>query len=171
MANRDLTIGSPGRVIRSYCLPLLGSVFFQQLYNLADSFVAGRFIGEDALAAVGNSYEITLIFLAFAIGCNTGYSVTVSRHFGAKNYDNVKTAISMSLISTAYIYAALLVVGAVFAVPIFERSILRQRFLTILLLIFKFISAVWSPFFSWEKINRSAGSQQGVEISRSHGWQ
>ena len=47
MANRDLTVGDPGRVIRSYCLPLFGSVFFQQLYNLADSFVAGRFIGED----------------------------------------------------------------------------------------------------------------------------
>lgn len=118
MANRDLTVGDPGRVIRSYCLPLFGSVFFQQLYNLADSFVAGRFIGEDALAAVGNSYEITMIFLAFAVGCNTGCSVTVSRYFGAKDYDKVKTAISTSLIATGYIYALLLVVGAAFAAPL-----------------------------------------------------
>lgn len=118
MANRDLTSGDPGRVIRSYCLPLFGSVFFQQLYNLADSFVAGRFIGEDALAAVGNSYEITLIFLAFAFGCNTGCSVIVSRHFGAKNYDKVKTAISTSLIATACTCAALLAAGAILAVPI-----------------------------------------------------
>ncbi len=118
MANRDLTVGDPGGVIGRYCLPLFGSVFFQQLYNLADSFVAGRFIGEDALAAVGNSYEITLIFLAFAVGCNTGCSVTVSRYFGAKEYDKVKTAISTSLIATGYIYAALLVAGAVFAVPL-----------------------------------------------------
>lgn len=120
MANRDLTVGEPGRVIRSYCLPLFGSVFFQQLYNLADSFVAGRFIGEDALAAVGNSYEITLIFLAFAVGCNTGCSVTVSRYFGAKDYDKVKTAISTSLIATGYIYALLLVAGAVFAAPLLK---------------------------------------------------
>ena len=49
MENRDLTIGEPGKVIRSYSLPLFGSMFFQQLYTLADSFVAGRFIDENAL--------------------------------------------------------------------------------------------------------------------------
>ena len=63
--NHDLTVGRPGRVIFSFCLPLFLSVVFQQLYNIADSFVAGRFIGEEALAAVGNSYEMTLIFIAF----------------------------------------------------------------------------------------------------------
>lgn len=118
MANQDLTVGDPGRVIRSYCLPLFGSVFFQQLYNLADSFVAGRFIGEDALAAVGNSYEITMIFLAFAVGCSTGCSVTVSGYFGAKEYDKVKTAISTSLVATGWICALLLVGGAVFSAPL-----------------------------------------------------
>lgn len=137
MANRDLTIGDPGTVIRSHCLPLFGSVFFQQLYNLADSFVAGQFIGEDALAAVGNSYEITLFFLAFAVGCNTGCSVTVSHYFGAKNYGKVKTAISTSLIATVYVYVVLLVAGAACAVPllrmiqtpaaIFEDSLIYLR--------------------------------------------
>ena len=66
---RDLTVGKSSRVIFSFCLPLFLSVVFQQIYNIADSFVAGRFIGEDALAAVGNSYEMTLIFIAFAFGC------------------------------------------------------------------------------------------------------
>ena len=65
--NRDLTVGKPGRVLWSFCVPLFGSIIFQQLYNIADSFVAGKFVGEDALAAVGNSYEVTLIFIAFAI--------------------------------------------------------------------------------------------------------
>ena len=51
--NRDLTVGKPARVLWQYCMPLFGSVIFQQLYNLADSFVAGKFIGEEALAAVG----------------------------------------------------------------------------------------------------------------------
>ena len=73
--NRDLTVGKPERVLWQYCMPLFGSIIFQQLYNLADSFVAGKFIGEEALAAVGNSYEITLIFIAFAFGCNIGCSV------------------------------------------------------------------------------------------------
>lgn len=61
--NRDLTVGKPGKVLLRFCLPLFASIIFQQLYNIADSFVAGKFIGNDALAAVGNSYEITLISL------------------------------------------------------------------------------------------------------------
>ena len=74
--NKDLTNGKTSQVIFKFCLPLFGSIIFQQLYNIADSFVAGKFIGENALAAVGNSYEITLIFIAFAFGCNIGCSVT-----------------------------------------------------------------------------------------------
>ena len=58
--NKDLTVGKPESVLWRFCLPLFGSVIFQQLYNIADSLIAGKFIGENALAAVGNSYEITL---------------------------------------------------------------------------------------------------------------
>ena len=65
--NKDLTVGEPEKVLWQFCLPLFGSIIFQQLYNIADSFVVGKFVGENALAAVGNSYEITLIFIAFAL--------------------------------------------------------------------------------------------------------
>lgn len=64
--NKDLTIGNPRQVLWAFCLPMFGSIIFQQLYNIADSLVAGKFVGEQALAAVGNSYEVTLIFIAFA---------------------------------------------------------------------------------------------------------
>ena len=64
----DLTVGKPEAVLWKFCMPLFGSIVFQQRYNIADSFVAGKFIGENALAAVGNSYEVTLIFIAFAFG-------------------------------------------------------------------------------------------------------
>lgn len=120
MANHDLTVGDPGKVIRKYCLPLFGSVFFQQMYNLADSFVAGHFIGENALAAVGNSYEITLIFLAFAFGCNTGGSIVSARYFGAKEYGKVKTAIFTSLITTVTVCAVLTAFGMFFAAPLLQ---------------------------------------------------
>ena len=93
--NMDLTVGKPEKVLWRFCIPLFGSILFQQLYNIADSLVAGRFIGENALAAVGNSYEITLIFIAFAFGCNIGCSVVVSMFFGAKQYGKVKTADSI----------------------------------------------------------------------------
>ena len=77
--NRDLTSGKPQKVLWAFCLPLFGSVIFQQMYNIADSLIAGKFVGENALAAVGNSYEITLIFIAFAFGFKIGCSVIVSR--------------------------------------------------------------------------------------------
>ena len=90
MMNKDLTSGKPQKVLWAFCLPLFGSVIFQQMYNIADSLVAGNYIGENALAAVGNSYEITLIFLAFAFGCNIGCSVIISQLFGAKKYTDMK---------------------------------------------------------------------------------
>ena len=109
--NKDLTVGRPESVLWRFCLPLFGSVIFQQLYNIADSFVAGQFIGENALAAVGNSYEITLIFIAFAFGCNIGCSVIVSQLFGAKKYSEMKTAVWTTLIASAVLVAVLMLVG------------------------------------------------------------
>ena len=109
--NRDLTVGKPESVLWKFCVPLFGSIIFQQLYNIADSFVAGKFIGENALAAVGNSYEITLIFIAFAFGCNIGCSVIVSQLFGAKQYRDMKTAISTSLIASGVVCVVLMLFG------------------------------------------------------------
>ncbi|MDO4311785.1 MAG: MATE family efflux transporter [Eubacteriales bacterium] len=112
--NKDLTVGNPSSVLWKFCLPLFGSIIFQQLYNLADSFVVGKFVGEDALAAVGNSYEVTLIFIAFAFGCNMGCSVIVSQLFGAKKYTDMKTAVYTTLIASGILCAILMAVGLVF---------------------------------------------------------
>lgn len=109
--NRDLTVGKPESVLWKFCLPLFGSIIFQQLYNIADSLVAGKFIGENALAAVGNGYEVTLIFIAFAFGCNIGCSVVVSQLFGAKNYKDMKTAVYTTLIASTALCALLMLGG------------------------------------------------------------
>ena len=108
---KDLTVGKPETVLWRFCIPLFGSVIFQQFYNLADSFVAGKFIGENALASVGNSYEITLIFIAFAFGCNIGCSVIVSQFFGAKNYGEMKTAVYTAMITSAVVCTVLMCLG------------------------------------------------------------
>lgn len=109
--NKDLTTGNPQSVLWRFCLPLFGSIIFQQLYNIADSFVAGKFISENALAAVGNSYEITLIFIAFAFGCNMGCSVIVSKLFGAKDYRGLKTAVSTACIFSGIVCLILMIIG------------------------------------------------------------
>ena len=118
--NRDLTVGKPATVLWRFCLPLFGSVIFQQLYNIADSLTAGRFIGENALAAVGNSYEVTLIFIAFAFGCNMGCSVVVSQLFGAKDYRNVKTAVTTAMLLTGGVCLTLMAAGLLFGGRLLE---------------------------------------------------
>ena len=112
--NQNLTVGKPASVLWRFCLPLFGSIIFQQLYNIADSFVAGKFIGEEALAAVGNSYEITLIFIAFAFGCNIACSVVTARYFGGKDYAGVRTTVSTTLITSGVLCLVLMAVGFVF---------------------------------------------------------
>ena len=109
--NKDLTVGKPQTVLWKFCMPLFGSIIFQQLYNIADSLVAGKFIGENALAAVGNSSEITLIFIAFAFGCNMGCSVVVSKLFGAKKYKEMKTAVYTACIFSGFVCILLMLLG------------------------------------------------------------
>lgn len=109
--NKDLTVGRPETVLWKFSLPLFGSIIFQQLYNIADSLVAGKFVGENALAAVGNSYEITLIFIAFAFGCNIGCSVVCSRYFGAKEYGKVKTCVYTTFLASGILCLILMAAG------------------------------------------------------------
>ena len=111
----DLTEGKPDRVLWSYSLPLFGSIVFQQLYNIADSFVAGKFVGEQALAAVGNSYEVTLIYLSFAVGLNIGASVVTARLFGARRIGQMKTAVNTAFLLCLAVCAVLMIVGFLFS--------------------------------------------------------
>ncbi len=95
----DLTAEHPKKTLWRFALPMFMSVMFQQMYNIADSAIAGRFAGEDALAAVGASYPITVIFMAFAVGSNLGASVVVSRLFGAKDLGRMKSAVYTAFIA------------------------------------------------------------------------
>ena len=88
----DMTVGKPSRILLRFSLPMLLSTAFQQIYNIADSMIAGKFAGESALAAVGGAYPITMIFMGIAFGCNIGCNVTVSHLFGGKKLEKMKTA-------------------------------------------------------------------------------
>lgn len=108
---KDLTNGKPESVLWRFSIPMFVSVIFQQLYNIADSVIAGKFAGEDALAAVGASYPITMIFMAIAIGSNIGSSVVISTLFGGKEYQKMKTAISTTLIGAGVLAVILTIAG------------------------------------------------------------
>ncbi len=108
---KDLTRGSVGRLLLLYSLPLFFSNLFQQVYSIADSVIAGRYAGNDALAAVGASYPITMIFIAVAIGSNIGCGIVISQLFGARDYKKMKTAISTSMLSVAALSVVFTVLG------------------------------------------------------------
>ena len=110
----DLTKGHPDKTLWRFLLPMMFSVAFQQIYNIADSMIAGRFAGEDALAAVGASYPITVIFMAFAVGMNLGASVIVSRLFGAGDRKGVKRAVTTAFVSSLSLAVILTVYGYFF---------------------------------------------------------
>lgn len=118
--NKDLTVGKPQRVLIMFTLPLFASVIFQQLYSIADSVIAGKYAGENALAAVGASYPITMIFMAVAFGCQIGCSVVISRYFGAKDYETTKTCISTTLIAGFVLSSLLTIAGIVLSSPLMK---------------------------------------------------
>lgn len=108
---KDLTVGKPQSVLWKFTIPMFISVVFQQMYNIADSVIAGKFAGEDALAAVGASYPITMIFMAVAVGSNIGCAVVISRLFGAKDYERMKTAVYTTLIAATVLSAVMTAAG------------------------------------------------------------
>ncbi len=95
----DLTSGSPGKGLLLFALPLILGNLFQQFYNMVDTIIVGKYVGEDALAAVGASYALTTVFVMIAIGGGTGASVVISQYLGAKEYGKMKTAISTAIIT------------------------------------------------------------------------
>ena len=119
---QDLTVGDSRKVLLQYTIPMFVSVAFQQIYNIVDSMIAGKFAGKEALAAVGASYPITMIFMAVAVGCNIGCSVVISQLFGAKAYRKMKTAVFTTLSAGLLLSAVLTAVG-LFTTPAMMRMI------------------------------------------------
>lgn len=115
---KDMTQGSPFKIILTFSLPMLLSMMFQQMYNIADSVVAGKFAGVDALAAVGASYPITVLFLAVATGASIGCSVVVSQFFGAHRLGDVKSSVSTAVISLLALSAVLTLAGLLACKPL-----------------------------------------------------
>lgn len=101
-----------------FSLPIIIGNLFQQLYTMVDSAVVGRFVGEQALAAVGASYSLTVVFICIAIGGGVGSSVIVSKYFGARNFSAMKTAVSTAFLTFLGISVFLGAVGIVINRPL-----------------------------------------------------
>lgn len=116
----DMTNGRTGRALLIFSLPMILGNLFQQFYNMADTMIVGRCLGEDALAAVGASYALTTVFVMIAIGGGIGASVLVSQYFGAKNYSSMKTAVNTSLFSFLLLSIVLALLGYILSPQILQ---------------------------------------------------
>lgn len=96
--NEYLITENPLKALWRFTLPMIFGSLFQQFYNMADSIVVGRFIGQNALAAVGASAALTTVFICVAVGAGVGVSVLVSKNFGARDYSVMKTVVSTAFI-------------------------------------------------------------------------
>ena len=115
-----MTAGTPWKLITAFAVPTLLSQIFQQLYNTADSLIVGRFLGDEALAAVSSSGTLIFLLISFFMGMAMGASVTISRYFGAGDYTRVSRAIHTNLALGIVAGVVLTVVGVWFT-PTFLR--------------------------------------------------
>ena len=95
----NMVSGNPAKALIGFTLPMVAGNLFQQFYNIMDSIIVGNVVGEEALAAVGASTAITMLFVMVAIGTGIGCSVVISQLFGARQLEKMKTAISTALLS------------------------------------------------------------------------
>lgn len=105
----------PLKALTIFAMPMILGSFFQQVYNMADSIIVGRFVGSSALAAVGACAALTNVFICVALGAGVGAGVLVSRYFGAKEYGKMKTVVSTSLLSFLVLSLLLSVFGFSFS--------------------------------------------------------
>jgi putative MATE family efflux protein len=115
---QDLTTGNEGKLIFKFAAPMLLGNVFQQLFSVVDSIVVGKFIGKQALAAVGASFPVIFIMVSLIIGLVMGTTVVISQYFGAKDFVKVKRAIDTMYIYTTIAGVITTIVGLIISEPL-----------------------------------------------------
>ena len=110
----DMTTGSPVKLIIRFMIPMFLGNVFQQFYNIADSIVAGQFIGVTALAAIGSTGSLMFFVTGWLNGLSSGFAILVSQWFGAKQYDRMRHYVAMSIYLAAA-FAIVMTVGLLIA--------------------------------------------------------
>ena len=124
---RDLTVGSEGKNIFRFAVPMLVGNMFQQLYTFVDQIIVGRFLGKEALASVGASFPVIFTLIAMIIGIATGGTIVISQFFGAKNFTKVKRAIDTIFIIMGVAAVIMTIVGVTFSEEIFRLMKLPEE--------------------------------------------
>lgn len=117
---KDMTNGSPMKLILGFSIPLLFGYLFQQFYNLVDTLIVGRFLGVDALAAVGSTGSLNFLIIGFCMGVCNGFAIPLAHKFGAGDYRGLRAFMVNAIYLSAIFAVAMTAVTVVFCRPILE---------------------------------------------------
>ena len=115
---KDMTVGSPAKRILEFSIPMLLGNIAQQLYNTADSIIVGKFVGDNALAAVGSASPILNLLLALFVGISTGAGIVVSQSFGARDRDGLTKAIGNCIALSFLATLLIMIIGPLVTMPL-----------------------------------------------------
>lgn len=108
---QDMTQGKPLSIILKFTLPLLVGNIFQQFYNMADTIIVGRFVGANALAAVGSTGTVMFLIIGFAQGITAGFTILTSQRYGAKDEKAVRASVANGILLSVLVAILITVVG------------------------------------------------------------
>lgn len=115
---RDMTVGSPARIIFNFTVPVFIGNLFQQFYSMVDTIVVGKFVGTKALAAVGSTGTINFLIIGFLLGMTAGFTVLTSQRYGARDMDGMRKTVAMAGILSIIVSAVMTVISMVFMRPL-----------------------------------------------------
>lgn len=116
----DMTLGAPWKRILEFAIPMLIGNLAQQLYNTADSIIVGRYVGDNALAAVGSASPILNLLLALFVGVSTGVGILVAQRYGAKDREQLSVVIGNCITLSAIVSVITMIIGALITRPMLE---------------------------------------------------
>lgn len=150
---RDLTKGPAGKQIFFFALPMLMGNVFQQLYNIVDTIIIGRYIGTDALASAGASFPVIFVLVSLVIGITTGSTIIISQYYGAKDFVKVKRAIDTGFIFLFFASILLTVLGLAFIDVIWQLIALPEHLIADATLYFNIYAAGLVLMFGYNAIS------------------
>ena len=119
-SSKDMTLGAPWKRILEFSVPMLLGNLAQQLYNTADSIIVGRYVGDNALAAVGSAGPILNLLLALFVGISTGAGIVVSQSYGARDREGLTRSIGNCIALSAVASVVIMILGPLISMPMLE---------------------------------------------------
>ncbi len=119
-AVKDLTVGEPAKLIFYFTLPLLAGNVFQQLFGFVDTLIVGRFLGVEALAAVGCTGSLMFLMLGFVMGATSGFSIYTGQRFGAKDFDGIRYSVVVCTVLALIMSVIMSIIGVTFCRELLE---------------------------------------------------